>query len=137
MNLPERYVVDTSALYAVVSADDRFHDTARGAYERLMDRNVELWITSYALSETVALVHRRLGFDVLSRLLEIIESNVSVYWIEETLHSAAMEEFKTASGRGLSLVDWTIVLAARMLSARVFTFDAGMADHGVAVAPGL
>ena len=132
---PEKIVIDTSAFYALISANDTFHDRAEASYEVFKDRDVEFWTTSYALSETVALVHRRLGFDTLSRLLEIIESNVNVFWVDSIVHSVAMENFKGAGGRGLSLVDWTVVLVSRIESAHVFTIDTGFADHGVMAIP--
>lgn len=132
---PEKVVIDTSAFYALISANDAFHGRAKASYEIFKDRDVEFWTTSYALSETVALVHRRLGFDTLSRLLEIIESNVNVFWVDSAIHSIAMENFNAAAGRGLSLVDWTIVLASRIESAYVFTFDSGFVDHGVFTIP--
>ena len=77
MALPEKIVVDTSAFYALISAADEFHSRAEANYEVLKDRDVELWTTSYVLSETVALVHRRLGFDTLSQLLEIVEKDLA------------------------------------------------------------
>ena len=135
MPLPENVVVDTSAFYALISASDEFHDSSVAAYERLVDRDLELWTTSHALVETIALVHRRLGFETLSQLLAVIESNVQVFWIDSSLHSTAMREFTSSAGRGLSLVDWTIVLVARIKSAHAFTFDAGIADSGVMVVP--
>ena len=66
MVLPERVLIDTSAFYALRSATDLFHNRASVAYERLLDREQELWTTSYTLVETVALLHRRLGFEVVS-----------------------------------------------------------------------
>ncbi len=135
MELPEKYVIDSSALYAVVSYEDRFHNTAIRYYEELKDRNSELWTTSYAFSETVALVHRRFGFDTVAQLLEIIEPSIKIYWVDDTVHSEAMAEYKAAEGRGLSLVDWTIVIVSRMMSACVFTFDAGMTHQVVDAIP--
>lgn len=131
----EKIIIDTSAFYALISANDEFHGRAEASYEIFKDRDVEFWTTSYALSETVALVHRRLGFETLSRLLEIIESNVNVFWIDSTVHSVAMANFKESGGRGLSLVDWTVVLVSRIESAHVFTFDGGFASHGVLTIP--
>ncbi len=135
MLLPEAVVVDTSAFYALVSDLDRFHDEAVVSFDLLSDYDLQLWTTSYALVETIALVHRRFGFETLSRLLEIIESNVQVFWIDDSLHSTAMREFTSSAGRGLSLVDWTVVLVARIRSAHVFTFDSGIANSGVIAVP--
>ena len=52
--MPERLLVDTSAFYALFSATDLFHDRARAAYERLVDREWELCATSYTVVETTA-----------------------------------------------------------------------------------
>lgn len=135
MALPERIVIDTSAFYALISATDNFHASAEAHYEIIKDREIDLWTTSYVLLETVALVHRRLGFETLSRLLEIIDSNVNVFWVDSLVHSVAMDNFTGAGGRGLSLVDWTVVLVSQIQSAHVFTFDAGFADHEVIMIP--
>lgn len=131
----EKIVVDTSAFYALISVSDDFHSRAAASYEVLKDRDVELWTTSYALSETVALVHRRLGFDTLSRLLEVIESHVAVYWVDSLVHSEAIKSFKAAGGRGLSLVDWTVLLVSQIEAAHVFTFDGRFSDHGATTIP--
>ena len=136
MPLPEVIVVDTSAFYAFVSASDRFHADAVEAFDRISDRDQEIWTTSYALVETVALINRRLGFDILSQVLGFIESNVQVYWVEGEVHSQAIREVMSSGGRGLSLVDWTVLLVSQMKSAHVFTFDGGFAEHGMTTIPG-
>ena len=82
MATPERVLIDTSALYAIRSATDLFHDRASAAFERLKDTNPELWATSYTLVETVALLHRRLGFEVVSEFSE---------WREELPSRAFMD----------------------------------------------
>ncbi len=79
MALAERVLVDTSAFYALYSASDLFHDRAKVAYERLVDREQELWTTSYTLVETVALLHKRLGFDVVSKFSEWRRSNLEIF----------------------------------------------------------
>ena len=135
MPLPERVVIDTSAFYALVVDTDEFHGSAVEVYEYLLDQDIELWTTSYALVETMALVHRRFGFSRVAQLLEITESNVRLFLIDSAVHSMAMSEFTSSEGRGLSLVDWTIVIAARIRSAQVFTFDRGIADKSVVVVP--
>lgn len=134
MALAENVVVDTSAFYALVSETDEFHDSAISIYEDIMDRDQRLWTPSYALIETIALVHRRLGFDTLSQTLALIESRVQIYWIGDTVHSIVLQEFVAAGGSGLSLVDRTVVMLARMKAAHVFTFDVGMANTGIPIA---
>ena len=135
MELPEKVVADTSALYAIVAVDDRFHHSAVSYYDDLREEDIELWTTSYALSETVGLVHRRIGINAVLRVLEIIEISFSVYWIDEAVHLEAITEFKAAAGRGKNLVDWTVVLAARNMSAHIFTYDSDFVNSGAPLIP--
>ena len=135
MPLPERVLIDTSAFYALVSQSDSFHEQAKTAYERLIDREQELWTNSYVLLETIALIHRRLGFQVLSEFVETVQSNVRVFWVESTLHNEAWQQLTAVRGSGLSFVDWTAVLVSRIIDAPVFTFDSGFVDRGVSVLP--
>lgn len=137
MALPDRVLVDTSAFYALRSATDRYHRRANGAYERLIDREQELWTTSYTLVETVALLHRRLGFEVVREFSEWRrQANLQVLWIDRRMHDEAWDRFMAEKGRGLSFVDWTTAVASReMEDAPVFTFDAGFGNVGRPVVP--
>ena len=131
----QRVLMDTSAFYALLSTNDSFHQRAKVTYERLIDREQELWTTSYILVETFALVHRRLGFQVLSEFMESIEGNLRVFWVESTVHAEAWKRLTANQGSGLSFVDWTAALVSRMIEAHVFTFDTGFANQGIAVLP--
>jgi len=136
MPLPERAILDTSALYALVSATDTFHSRARLGYERLLDWESELWTTSYILVETSALVCHRLGFQPLKAFMETVLSGIiHILWVENTIHSEAWRRMVERQGRGLSLVDWTTVVAAERLRAHLFTFDQGFSQEGVIIFP--
>jgi len=135
MPLPERVLIDTSAFYALVSVSDTFHVEADGAYQALIDREQELWTTSYVLVETAALIHHRLGFEPVRVLVESIAGVVRVFWVESNIHNSAWRELVVRRGAGLGLVDWTTVLAARTLRSHVFTFDRGFVQEGIAVVP--
>ena len=136
MASPERVLVDTSAFYALLSGTDLFHTRARDAYEQLLDTDSEIWTTSYALVETVALLHRRLGFEVVSAFAAWQrEARLQVVWVDSRMHAEAWNGFVAEQGRGLSFVDWTLALASREMGASVFTFDAGFAAQGLPVAP--
>lgn len=133
---PERVLVDTSAFYALLSGSDLFHTRARDVYEQLLDTDSEIWTTSYALVETVALLHRRLGFEVVSAFAAWQrEARLQVVWVDSRMHADAWSGFAAQHGQGLSFVDWTLVLASREMGAPVFTFDAGFATQGLPVAP--
>ena len=58
----DRVLIDTSALYALRSADDLFHERANATFREMTLSEQEFWIPSYTLVETIALLHRRLGF---------------------------------------------------------------------------
>ena len=136
MVLPERVLIDTSAFYALRSATDLFHTRASAAYERLLDREQELWTTSYTLVETVALLHRRLGFEVVSEFSEWRRrADLQVRWIDSRMHDEAWDRFMAERGRGLSFVDWTTVVASYEMRSPVFTFDGGFASQGLPVVP--
>ena len=135
MPLPEKVIIDTSAFYALMSANDSFHRRAADTYERLIDREQELWTTSYALVETMALVHRRLGFAVLAEFVQRIEGTVRVFWVESAIHNQALSQFAANRGNGLSFVDWTVELVSLILNAHIFTFDRGFAERSLPVIP--
>lgn len=136
MALSERVLFDTSAFYALLSARDLFHARARDTYEQLLDRESEFWTTSYALVETVALLHRRLGFDLVAAFAAWQrEARLQVLWVDSNMHAEAWEGFTAEQGRGLSFVDWTMAVASREMSAPVFTFDAGFATQGIPIEP--
>ena len=136
MPSPERAILDTSALYALISATDTFHTQAKLGYERLLDWEWELWTTSYILVETSALVHHRLGFEPLKTFMETVLSGIiQILWVENTLHSEAWKRMVRRQGMEFSLVDWTTMVVAERLKASVFTFDQGFRQEGVLIFP--
>ena len=135
MALRDPVLLDTSAIFALFVPNDDFHQRARDAYVRLVDRETDLWITSYTLVETIALVHRRLGFQVMSQISEWLDTTLEVFWINSVAHEEAWAQFAAVQGQGLSFVDWASVVASRQLGASVFTFDSGFANQGLSVLP--
>lgn len=128
-------IVDTSAIYALISASDNFHQKARRMYEDLIDRDNELYTTSYILVETAALVHHRLGFQPLKTFMESIQDFFNIHWIDRATHGEAWKLMVAREGRGLSLVDWTTVVVARKLNASVFAFDEDFIQEGIVSIP--
>ena len=135
MALPENVLIDTSAFYALAWDEDIFHDRARDEYDRMIDREQELWTTSYALVETIALIQNRLGFNALSDFMSRIGGIVNVFWVHSEIHKQAWELLLANQGAGLSFVDCTLALASRILNAPVFTFDGDFANQGLLVIP--
>jgi len=128
-------VVDTSALYALISSNDRFHTRARNILQELLDGGSELWVCSYVLAEFGAIVKNRFGFKPLETFLDSQKELLQVIWVVEALHTEAWAEFAAREGIGPNFVDWVVIVAAKYLRARIFTFDSDFESVGADVMP--
>lgn len=118
------FFVDTSALFAILDADDRNHLSAKEVWTHLLTRRADLISTNYVLVETFALVQRRLGMDAVKTLHQDIVPVLQIEWVNAVRHSAAMNEWLTVSHRQLSLVDWVSFLTMQRLNIKTaFAFD--------------
>lgn len=133
--MAERVLIDTSAFYAIISDTDSLHRKAQQQYQDLIDREAELYTTSYVLLEAMALMHRRLGFDTLKVFVESIQDVVQVYWVTQPVHDEAWQMMVAHNGGGLSLVDCSAIVVAKKIGALLFAFDQGFAREGVPVVP--
>lgn len=133
MDNPEHVLLDTSALYALISRTDEFHPRAQATYQDLLAGGARLWITSYVLVEFGALVHHRLGFEPIRSFVEATQDVYETLWIDSELHSQAWVQFETRKGEGLNFVDWTTLMSARRIGATIFTFDSGFDREGAEV----
>ena len=131
----ERVVVDSSAFFALVAEDDAFHQQAADYYRLLLEREQELWTTSYVLSETIALLQRRHGFESARRFSAMIEGRVRIHWVEGVLHEEAWRRLSARHGAGLNFVDWTVAVVAENMNAQIFTFDSDFSNQGYSVVP--
>ena len=128
--------VDTSALYAVLDADDENHPLADAEWRRLLPGSSPLVTTNYVLVETTALLQHRLGLEAVRTFEQDICPVLGVEWIDEGTHAAGMASVLVAGRRELSLVDCVSFVAMRHLGIReVFAFDRHFADHGFACLP--
>lgn len=116
--------VDTSALYAIGSASDRDHRHAKELLQALLDRRESLLTTSYVLVETLALLQRRIGLDVASRLVDLIVPSLEVAWVTSEEHQAGWRQLLRYRRRSLNIVDGVsfVIMRSRGISA-AFAFD--------------
>jgi len=129
--------VDTSALYAVLDADDEFHGPAADALENLLSEDVALVTSSYVLVETFALVQSRLGMEATRALADQLLPIVRTMGITPEDHAGAVQALLAADRRDLSLVDCSSFLLMRRLGLRkTFTFDADFLAQGFETIPG-
>ena len=128
-------LIDTSALYAVLDADDRRHPTAAVGWERLLDGIVsggdEAVTHSGVVVECAALVQHRLGMQAASALHRQLLPLVRVVWVDEALHDRAVAALLAAGRREVSLVDWTSFELIRTYALETaFAFDAHFWEQG-------
>jgi predicted nucleic acid-binding protein len=123
--------VDTSALYALLDADDKNHDRARQLWQEWLAQPHHFVCSNYILLESVALIQRRLGRLALRRFQADMAPIFQIRWIDANLHQAAMSALLTTNQRQLSLVDCTSFELMRQLSINtVFAFDRHFAEYG-------
>ncbi|MBI4729602.1 MAG: PIN domain-containing protein [Acidobacteria bacterium] len=130
-------LVDTSAFFALLDADDEHHADAAPVWRDLVLADAPLLTHSYVLLETVALLQRRLGLEAVSAFRDDLLHPVRSVWIDEETHERAMAALVASGDRGVSLVDRVSfeVMRARGIR-RVFAFDPDFARAGFEVVPG-
>ncbi|MBI3537503.1 MAG: PIN domain-containing protein [Chloroflexi bacterium] len=130
------FFVDTSALFALLSADDLNHSKAKRSWLDLLTREEELVTTNYVLVETFALVQRRLGMEAVRILSEEILPVLEIEWIDETKHVEAVKKLIVTSKREISLVDHASFETMRRLEIKsAFAFDDDFAKQGFECIP--
>ena len=128
--------VDTSALYALLDADDRFHTAARAAWSDLVAADDPLLTSNYVLVETFALVQRRLGMNAVRACADRLLPVIDVAWVEQEDHRNALAGVVAAGRRDLSLVDFASFVVMRRDGLRTaFTFDPHFAEQGFDAVP--
>lgn len=127
---------DTSALYAVLDADDAFHERARAAWSSLLSEDETLVATNYVLLETFALVQARLGIDAVRGFSDDLLPLIRTAWVTQEDHRGAVQALLAADRRELSLVDCSSFLVMRKLGLEsAFTFDEDFEDQGFKTVP--
>jgi predicted nucleic acid-binding protein len=128
--------VDTSALLAVLDANETRHGEAARQWTQLVESEEAMVTTNYVLVETFAIVQRRLGMEAVRALEDGLLPWIATRWIDALAHREAVAAFLTSSRRGLSLVDCASFGAMRALGIqRAFTLDADFDDQGFEQVP--
>ncbi|MGA9347843.1 MAG: PIN domain-containing protein [Anaerolineae bacterium] len=128
--------VDTSALFAVLDADDENHDAAKQIWEDLLTQEVVLVCSNYVLVETLALVQRRLGIPAVRVFQEDIMPTLNIEWVDESLHQVGIAGVLAAARRELSLVDCVSFEIMRRLGIKTaFVFNHHFDEQGFECLP--
>lgn len=123
--------IDTSALMAVLDADDGYHKKAKDIWVSLISEEETIISSNYVLVETFALVQNRLGLKAVRTLQEDILPMITVDWVDEASHKAGVTGVLTALRKKLSLVDCTSFAIMRKLGIKkIFAYDPHFKEQG-------
>ncbi len=128
-------LVDTSAIFALVSPDDIFHAQSRDTFSEIVERGDQLYTTSYVLVESSALIHQRLGFEVLRTFIQSVQGVWETLWIDQSTHEEIWDRMRAKDGVRLSLVDWSVIVSAERTRSIIFAFDSDFSLEGLEVIP--
>jgi predicted nucleic acid-binding protein len=123
--------VDTSAILALLHADDANHDKAAAVFRQVVERAEPLVTTNYCILEVVALLQHRFGPPASRRFHDDVLPILGLIWVDADLHAAGMAALLTASRRTLSLVDCVSFCCMRTHGIeRAFHFDRHFREQG-------
>jgi len=97
--------VDTSAFYALLDRSDRHHKEASTIWPALLNNNINLVTSNYVVSETIALLQKKIGFEAASLWYKDILGVLEIWWVNEDTHQRAYEIWLNLGRMRFSLVD--------------------------------
>jgi uncharacterized protein len=127
-----RILVDTSAIFAIYSADDFLHSRAIVLGETIRGR---LFTTNFIVAETHALLLRRLGRRVALLFLdEVDNSGMTIVRVRFADEQRAREIIALHDDKDYSLTDaMSFAVMERLRIGEAFTFDRHFAQYGFVV----
>ena len=130
-----RTLVDTSAYFALLDADDANHAPALTIRDRLIAEGAHLFTTSFVLAETHALLLNRLSHEIATRFLRAMEdSPTTLVWVTPADVQRAKTIIYQYTDKDFSLTDATsFAVMERMRVPAAFTFDRHFAQYGLTV----
>lgn len=127
---------DTSAFFALLDGDAAEHQAAAGIVDGLARSGEGILTHEYVVVETIALVQRRLGLDLVRDFVDDLLAPVEIAWVDRELHLRARAAMLADGKRGVSLVDWTSFLLMRDRGlGTAFAFDDDFRRQGFTMLP--
>ena len=125
---------DTSAFYALLDRSDKHHKAASALWPNLLDINITLLTTNYVVSETIALLQNRIGFEAAKLWYKDILGVLEIWWVDAETHQRAYELWLNFGRKRLSLVDCVSFVAMHHHQIeKAFCFKPHFTDHGFAL----
>jgi predicted nucleic acid-binding protein len=123
-------LIDTSALFALLDADDARHEDAVRLWALALD--VDLVAHAYIVVESVALVRSRLGWAGVRALVDDVLPGIRTESVDRSLHEQALADYRSLAG-STSFVDRVSLAFARASSITTcFAFDPDLEAAGLA-----
>lgn len=124
--------VDTSAFLALIVEDDIHHVKAIERWQHLLDDSrVVLYSSNYVVVETISLLRQRLGNLTAQRFFTDNLPALTILWIYEPVHTAAIAVMLTQGRNGPSLVDCSsFILMQEHHISHAFAFDKHFTQQG-------
>jgi predicted nucleic acid-binding protein len=123
--------VDSSALFAVLNAEDPNHKKAFEVWRRLLVNDTVLITTNYVLVETFVVAQRRFGMEAVQTFQDDIVPALTILWIDKGAHQAGVLSMLAAGSRTLSLVDCVSFHVMRQHGIKAaFAFDKHFEEQG-------
>lgn len=127
-----RILVDTSAVYALLDAGDRWHRAARDAIEAIKRSREEPLLTNFLVAECHALLLARLGSDVARRWL--LGNAWPIERVTARDEERAAEIIRRYEDKTFSYTDAaSFAVMERLGLRRVVAFDAHYRQYGFEV----
>lgn len=132
----EKIYIDTSAFYALIDRSDRHHESAKALWPTLLSAQTTLITSSYVVSETMALLQCRLGFEAARLWHKAVLGVVDVQWTDRSLHALGYDLWMSLGRMGFSLVDCVgHILMNRNQIEKAFCFKPAFAEQGIILLP--
>jgi predicted nucleic acid-binding protein len=97
--------IDTSALIALLDADDPAHGACRESWRHAVTEAEGLVTTDYVVLETIAVTQRRWGFAAVRTIVSEFLPLIEILPVSTEIRATALDALLAASRRRLSLVD--------------------------------
>ena len=130
------YYIDTSALLAILDADDKNHIKAKEQWANLILTEATLVCSDYILVESLALIQHRLGLMAVKVFHEDIFPILTIQWIDQSIYQTGITSVLMAARKSLSFVDCISFEVMRRLGIKsVFAFDKHFKEQGFICLP--
>jgi predicted nucleic acid-binding protein len=125
----EHAFADTSGFLALMDGDDKFHQRALAEWRSYGERNFVVWSSSFVRLETWSLIQRRLGAEAVLDFNDRILPVISIVHVDDEMFDHAVEKWRLARRRNLSIVDITSFDCMRTKGiSKAFAFDGHFAE---------